>query len=89
MKNMTPKIEKKIVDSIENGEWTSATSSKLTDYKNIARAQLKKDQRISLRISENDLKGLQKKAYEEGIPYQTFITSILHKYLTGRIVEAK
>jgi predicted DNA binding CopG/RHH family protein len=51
----------------------------------MAKAQLKKNQRISLRISEHDLKGLQRRAFEDGIPYQTFITSILHKYLTGRL----
>ncbi len=79
------KEEVELQNSIESNEWISVPDTH--NYKEIAKAQLKKDQRISLRINENDLKGLQRRAFEEGIPYQTFITSILHKYLTGRLSE--
>lgn len=48
-----------------------------------------KDYRINVRISKRDVEALKTKALEEGIPYQTLVTSILHKYVTGRIVEKK
>ncbi len=46
-----------------------------------------KDYRINVRISKRDVEALKTKALEEGIPYQTLVTSILHKYVTGRIIE--
>ena len=52
----------------------------------MAAASLRKDKRVNIRISEHDLLALQRKALEEGIPYQTLIASILHKYLTGALV---
>jgi predicted DNA binding CopG/RHH family protein len=52
-----------------------------------ARAALRKDKRFNIRIMQRDLELLQRKAIEEGIPYQTLITSILHKYVNGRVVE--
>jgi predicted DNA binding CopG/RHH family protein len=82
---MKEKDELELLTSIENGVWEAVSDG--TDYIAIAKNQLKKSQKISLRISENDLKGLQRRAFEEGIPYQTFITSILHKYLNGRLSE--
>jgi predicted DNA binding CopG/RHH family protein len=82
---MKEKDELELLTSIENGEWEAVSDG--TDYRAIAKNQLKKSQKISLRTSENDLKGLQRRAFEEGIPYQTFITSILHKYLNGRLSE--
>ena len=48
----------------------------------------KKDARISIRLSSKDLRGLQKQALAEGIPYQTLISSILHKYVEGRLSES-
>ena len=49
----------------------------------------KKDRRINIRISSRDLDALQKKALVEGIPYQTLIASVLHKYAAGRLREEK
>jgi predicted DNA binding CopG/RHH family protein len=54
-------------------------------YQNIARATLRKNKRIIIRMSAKDLEDIQKKAVEEGIPYQTLISSILHKYASGRL----
>lgn len=86
---MLPDNENKLLESVENGEWVPASSKKeLTGYQDIAKSQLKKDKRITLRISNSVLTGLQKKALEEGIPYQTLITSILHKFLSGKLKEA-
>jgi predicted DNA binding CopG/RHH family protein len=42
---------------------------------------------VNIRISAKDLEALQKRALEEGLPYQTLIASLLHKYVAGRLVE--
>lgn len=55
--------------------------------KDSAQATLRKDKRVNIRISERDLNELQRKAVHEGLPYQTFIASILHKFVNGRFVE--
>jgi len=53
-----------------------------------AKATFKKDRRLSIRISTKHLKAIQKRALEEGLPYQTLIASLLHKYACGRLREA-
>lgn len=82
------KEEQDLLLSIENGEWET-TKEDLGIYKKAAEEHFKKNQRISLRINEFDLKSVQKKAALEGIPYQTFITSLIHKYISGQLVEVK
>jgi len=80
--------EKDILDSYENNEWISVKNEEsMTKYQAIAQATLKKDEQISIRISAHDLKLLQEKALIEGIPYQTLISSILHKYITNEFSE--
>lgn len=79
------KEEIELLETIEAGEWRSVDN--LERYKLAAKNHFKKGQRISLRISEHDLKSVQKKAISEGLPYQTLITSLIHKYLTGKLVE--
>ena len=78
--------EKELLRSYEKGEWKSAKPGKaeLGHYAEYARATLKKDQRINIRLSHQDLEGIQSKAVQEGIPYQTLIASVLHKYVSGR-----
>jgi predicted DNA binding CopG/RHH family protein len=49
--------------------------------------KIAKDKRIALRLSSADLEGIQSRAIEEGIPYQTLISSVIHKYVTGRLVD--
>jgi predicted DNA binding CopG/RHH family protein len=83
--------EKKLLDSFERGEWNpvkhrAAEMAKLQQY---ARHTLQKNKRINIRLSERDLLGIQAKAVEEGLPYQTLISSILHKYLRGMLAEKK
>ena len=56
-------------------------------YQESARATLRKDKRVNIRMTERGLVHIQKKALEEGLPYQTLISSILHKYINGRFVE--
>jgi len=76
------KEERDILDSFEHGEWKTARGSKalLKDAKSAATEFLKKDARINIRISSLDLDLIKQKAVHEGLPYQSLISSILHKY---------
>ena len=79
--------EKTLIEELENEEWKSVVSSPkdFVQFKQAARATLKKDKRVNIRISERDLSSIQKIALEEGIPYQTLISSILHKFVNKKI----
>jgi predicted DNA binding CopG/RHH family protein len=81
--------EKEILDAFESGKIRRAKNAKkqIRQHKEYAKATLRKDARINIRLSSRDLRGLQKRAIAEGIPYQTFIASILHKYVEGRLRE--
>lgn len=80
------KEERDILRSYEKGEWRPIKNkAKLREYRSYAKATLKKNKRINIRISAKDLEEIQKKAIEEGLPYQTLISSILHKYVSGRL----
>ena len=89
MTNNLTNEERDILESIENGEWESIPNieKRKEDLKQYARATLRKDKRVNIRISERDLKELQRQAVHEGLPYQTFISSILHKFVNGYILE--
>jgi predicted DNA binding CopG/RHH family protein len=65
----------------------SPTKGDLAKFKAAATATFIKDRRINIRLSSPDLMDIQARAMEEGIPYQTFIASVLHKYAAGRLVE--
>ncbi|MFP4486027.1 MAG: CopG family antitoxin, partial [Campylobacterales bacterium] len=56
-------------------------------YQEIARNTLKKDKRINIRLSTSDLEALKTNAVELGLPYQTLVSSVLHQYVTGRLVQ--
>lgn len=88
MKNLDSE-EKELLESYDRDEWQSASDIKSESdrYRRYAGATFKKDKRINIRMSEKDLMAIQKKALEEGIPYQTLISSILHKYISGRLTE--
>ena len=80
--------EKEILESYENDEWVSVINkSDIEKYKIAARNTFKKDKRINIRMTELDLELLQERALIEGLPYQTLIPSVLHKYVTGRLVD--
>lgn len=81
--------EKEILEAFEQGKLTSVENveDEIARYQGYAAANLKKDKRINIRISSNDLEALQFFAVEEGIPYQTLIASVLHKFVTGRLIE--
>ncbi|HEX5139745.1 MAG TPA: antitoxin [Dehalococcoidia bacterium] len=81
--------EKDLIGTYERGEWRSveALPQEVERYRDYARSTFKKDQRVNIRISRKDLESLQRRAMEEGIPYQTLMASILHKYAAGRFVD--
>jgi predicted DNA binding CopG/RHH family protein len=83
--------ERELLRSFEAGEWTSVPDrdEEVRRYRGYARETFRKDRRINIRISSRDLDALQKKALVEGIPYQTLVTSVLHKYAAGRLREEK
>jgi predicted DNA binding CopG/RHH family protein len=78
--------EREILESFERGEWRSVLDEEeLERYRQYARYTLRKTKRINLRISERDLIAIKKIAQEEGIPYQTLIASLIHKYVESRL----
>ena len=88
-----PKIdayELEVVTAFEKGQLKSvATKAELAKFKAAARATAIKDRRVNIRLSSGDLSDIQVKALEEGVPYQTLIASVLHKYVTGRLAEPR
>lgn len=79
--------ETDILDSVENGEWRSVSNldEQRKALRTAASATFRKDRRVNIRISGKDLDAIQKRALEEGLPYQTLIASVLHKYVSGRL----
>jgi predicted DNA binding CopG/RHH family protein len=71
------------------GEWKSAGGGKRerTRYSRYAKATFRKDRRLKIRPSSRDPEAIQKRALAEGLPYQTLIASLLHKYAAGRLKE--
>ena len=83
------KEEKELLKSVENGEWRQIPNFKkeAKRYQEKARETLKKNKRVNIRMTERDLVQIQKKAIDEGLPYQTLISSVLHKYINGHLTE--
>ena len=82
------KYEKEVLAAYEAGVLKPvATKDELARMREAARATAMKDQRINIRLSAGDLRDIQVKALQEGMPYQTLIASVLHKYVTGRLAE--
>lgn len=79
--------EREIIEAYEAGEFVDSPNSKQLKkmLEKAAANYLKKDARINIRISEADLHGLKIKAAEEGLPYQTLVASVLHKFVSGRL----
>ena len=79
--------ERALLESVERGEWQSTgdLARERIRYAQQAAATFKKDRRVNIRISSRDLEAIRKRALEEGLPYQTLIASVLHKYATGRL----
>ncbi|MFM8453575.1 MAG: CopG family antitoxin [Gammaproteobacteria bacterium] len=79
--------EKMLMQSVENDEWTSVKNSSILKKKlqSMAKKHLKKNARINIRIQESDLTMLKQQAANLGIPYQTLIASVLHRYANGTL----
>jgi len=81
--------ERELLESVGRDEWKSirGVTRERKRYEKYAHATFRKDRRVNIRISGKDLEAIQKRSVEEGIPYQTLISSLLHKYVSGRLVE--
>ena len=84
-------LEQETLASFERGEWKPVRNQKgeIARLKAAAEATLLKNKRVNIRISSRDLEGLQARAAEEGVPYQTLMASVLHKFVSGRLVETQ
>jgi len=82
-------LDQEILESYEKGELKSVppTKAELRKYRQGARATFIKNRQVNIRLSTPDLMDIQARAAEEGIPYQTLIASVLHKFVSGRFVE--
>ncbi len=88
---MKPREEKSLYKSIEAGEWQSVDnfSAMKKSLQKAAEETSSKNYRMNVRISKRDVEALKTKALEDGIPYQTLVTSVLHKYVMGKLVEQR
>jgi predicted DNA binding CopG/RHH family protein len=79
--------EQTLLEELENEEWVSAVAApnSFAELKEAALNTQRKDKRVNIRISERDLTSIQKIALEEGIPYQTLISSVLHKFVNRKL----
>jgi hypothetical protein len=82
-------LEDRVLKDYESGALRSSRPGKagLRTFQQAARATMAKDRRLNIRLSSPVLDGLQARASQEGLPYQTLIASVLHKFVTGRLVE--
>jgi len=83
--------EKGIEEALESGEFKSVKNleQEIAAAREMAENHTRKDQRMNIRISQRDLERIKSRAMEEGVPYQTLITSVLHKYVSGKLKEEK
>ena len=89
-KNTLDQEEQSLLDALEAGDYRSTlTPERKAELERVAAETFKKDKRINIRISHRDLLAIQSRALREGIPYQTLVSSIIHKYLSGSLVEVK
>jgi predicted DNA binding CopG/RHH family protein len=83
--------EKGILDAYDQGKMKTSTPSKKDkeEIKSMAINTFRKDRRVTIRLYDHDLKGIQKKAMEKGMPYQTLISAMIHQYVEGDLAENK
>ncbi len=81
--------EKELLESLEKDEWSSVLDLEQHKkvFQSIAKNTFNKTKRVNLRLTEYDFEQAHIKAYEEGLPYQTLLSSVIHKYLTGQLKE--
>jgi predicted DNA binding CopG/RHH family protein len=85
MKDQLNKEEKELLLSYEKEDWISLKEDEEDRVLSIAKHSLQKSKRINIRLSEADLNQIKARAAQEGMPYQTLVSSIIHKYVTGRL----
>ncbi|MEK6680445.1 MAG: antitoxin [Nitrospirota bacterium] len=84
------KEERKLAKSLENEEWVAdLTKKEKKQYEGYASYSLNKQKRINIRMTERDLKKIRAKAVEEGIPYQSLISMLIHKFNEGKLSFSK
>jgi predicted DNA binding CopG/RHH family protein len=81
--------ERELIESVEKGEWKTIDNldEEKKRYSKIFKESSKKSERVTINLTKKDLTDLKIKASVEGLPYQTLIGSVLHKYVTGKLVE--
>ena len=85
------KEEQGILDAYKKGEikTSSPLKKEILDIKTIAKTTFRKNRRITIRLYDHDYRGIQKKAMEKGLPYQTLISGVIHQYIEGELLEKK
>ena len=85
------RYESEVLSAYESGKLkpTVTSAAALRRYREYARATLTKNRRVNIRVSTQDISDIQARAVEEGMPYQTLMASVLHKFATGRLVEKR
>jgi len=85
------KEEQEILDAYDKGKLKLSSPSKKEQGKiqSMAEQTFRKDRRVTIRLYDHDLKGVQKKAMEKGMPYQTLISAMIHQYIEGDLVERR
>jgi predicted DNA binding CopG/RHH family protein len=86
-KIMLSKEEQQLEKDIESGAWEAVPNlaEEIKKYQKYAGNTLSKNKKINIRITDWDYEKIKIKAVVEGLPYQTLISSIIHKYLTGQL----
>ncbi len=81
--------EQEILDGFDSGKLrrVKGTAAAIKAHQSMAEATFKKDARINIRLSSKDLRALQARALKEGIPYQTLVSSVLHRFVDGQLVD--
>ena len=89
MKIKLNQYERDILESYDNDEWIEIPGAKKDNKKQIEyiRTNIRKDKKVYIKISQKDLDSIQRKAIEEGVPYQALISSLVHKFVNGTLVE--
>ena len=91
MMSKLDKEEREILEAFDKGQLRryKKAGEQIKHHRAVAEATFKKDARINIRLSSRDLRAIQSRALKEGVPYQTLVSSVLHKYVDGQLVEKK
>jgi len=81
--------EDEILEAFESGllKRVKDVEKEIDEHRRVAEESFKRDARINIRLSSRDLRALQARALKEGIPYQTLVSSVLHKFVDGQLVD--